>query len=546
MDARNEQHSESITCPYCRHPNPGGQVKCRKCNGMLPHSGADHLLGRTIGGNFKLLEVIGKGAAGKVYRGEQLSLGKEVAVKVLHKHLLGDRSLVGRFHREARATSRLNHPNCIQIIEFGQADTGELFIAVEYLPGHTLAQVLRRDFPLPAPRLLRIAEQICSALEEAHAQGIVHRDLKLENVMLIDNRGERDFVKVLDFGIVKIIDDEDGPNEGTLTKAGNVCGTPEYMAPEQAQGGDITPQTDLYAVGVMLYHIVTGQLPYTGGTPLVVATQHIMDPTPHARQVRPDLNIPPELDDLIARCMAKAPADRPRSAAALRQELQQVLGPLASVRTGQYNSIPASSGAPYGTGAQPMLSTGPPRGGGRTLENPNRRSSLIAEAIPYTPPPPLSPNVPSSADPHRLNTSPMSRASNGVHASQAVPIPQHIEPDEATRMLSSHLLDELSAEPPSDDEATRILIPAMDNPSAPPPPMAAPPHQPDSMASAVARPAVRAPRGQQRSRATTSNPPIPPQGASGVTSTSLVLVGAFIAGGLIALTLLALVLIYLL
>src|SRR5262249_43069735 len=158
----------------------------------------------------------------------QLSLGKKVAVKVLHKHLQGDEALAKRFHREARAASSLNHPNSLQIIDFGESDAGELFIAMELLAGRGLNEIIQREFPLPLERIVRIVTQVLSALDEAHAQNIIHRDLKPENIMIVDRRGERDFVKVCDFGIAKIQDPKSDGGSGTITMAGVVCGTPEY------------------------------------------------------------------------------------------------------------------------------------------------------------------------------------------------------------------------------------------------------------------------------------------------------------------------------
>src|SRR5260221_313785 len=166
-------------------------------------NGLDPFPGRLIAGNFRIERLIGQGAMGNVYQAEQLSLGKAVAVKVLHAHLMDDEKLVGRFKREAKSASKLNHPNSIQIIDSGQDSDGTLYIAMELLAGRDLAQVIRDDFPLPLPRVVRIMTQVMAALDEAHAHGVIHRDLKPSNIMLIERRGERDFVKVCDFGIAK-------------------------------------------------------------------------------------------------------------------------------------------------------------------------------------------------------------------------------------------------------------------------------------------------------------------------------------------------------
>src|SRR5215831_5501428 len=222
----------------------------------------DPLPGRVIAGNFRIDKLIGSGAMGNVYKAEQLSLSKPVALKVLHAHLMSDEKLVMRFKREAKSASLLNHPNSIQIIDSGQDQDGTLYIAMELLAGRDLAQVLRDEFPLPLPRILRIMSQVLEALDEAHAQGIVHRDLKPSNIMLIERRGEKDFVKVCDFGIAKAItsDGKDEDRQAMLTIQGLVCGTPEYMAPEQARSEPIDGRVDLYAAAVILYQLVTGDI----------------------------------------------------------------------------------------------------------------------------------------------------------------------------------------------------------------------------------------------------------------------------------------------
>ena len=168
-------------------------------------TGSLGLVGQVVGGNFRIERLIGSGATGNVYQAEQLSLGKAVALKVLHPHLMNDDKLVRRFQREAKSASRLNHPNSVQIIESGEDSNGTLFIAMELLSGRDLAQVIRDEFPLPVPRMVHIMSQVFAALDEAHAHGLIHRDLKPSNIMLIERRDEPDFVKVCDYGIAKAV-----------------------------------------------------------------------------------------------------------------------------------------------------------------------------------------------------------------------------------------------------------------------------------------------------------------------------------------------------
>ena len=265
----------------------------------------DPLLGRVIAGNFRIEKLLGAGAMGNVYKAEQLSLGKAVAVKVLHAHLMSDEKLVLRFKREAKSASLLNHPNSIQIIDSGQDRDGTLYIAMELLSGRDLAHVIRDDFPLSLPRIVRIMSQVLSALDEAHAQGVIHRDLKPSNIMLIERRGERDFVKVCDFGIAKAAINEKDDRENMLTIQGLVCGTPEYMAPEQARGEVLDGRADLYAAAVILFQMVTGDIPFKGDTPMAIVSRHLVEAPALPSRRRSDVPIPPALDALILRGMEK-------------------------------------------------------------------------------------------------------------------------------------------------------------------------------------------------------------------------------------------------
>ena len=285
----------------------------------------DPLVGHLIAGNFRVEKLIGTGAMGNVYKCEQLSLSKAVAVKVLHQHLMNDEKLVMRFKREAKSASLLNHPNSIQIIDSGQDQYGTLYIAMELLNGRDLAQVIRDDFPLNLPRIVRVMSQVLSALDEAHVQGVIHRDLKPSNIMLIERRGEKDFVKVCDFGIAKA----QGPDakedrSAMLTIQGLVCGTPEYMAPEQARAEPLDGRADLYSAAVILYQLVTGDIPFRADSPMGIVSRHLSEmPVPPSLQ-RPDLPIPPAIDTLILRGMEKRRELRYPNAVAFREELESV------------------------------------------------------------------------------------------------------------------------------------------------------------------------------------------------------------------------------
>jgi eukaryotic-like serine/threonine-protein kinase len=285
---------------------------------------AETYLGKTIAGKFRVEQLIGEGGMGRVFKATQTALDKPVCLKVLRKSLLSDERTVARFQREAKAASRLNHPNSISIIDFGSCDDGSLYIAMEYIPGEDLHQVLSQDGPLPEKRIIRIMSQVLAALVDAHGAGVIHRDLKPENIMVEQRRGEPDFVKVLDFGIAKIQEQPGDEPSQALTRAGFVCGTPEYMSPEQARGATLDARSDLYAVGVMLYQCLTGVLPFEADSAVGFATMHLTTEPVPPRQKRPDLAISESMNALVLRAMSKDPNDRPQTAEDFRKELLSV------------------------------------------------------------------------------------------------------------------------------------------------------------------------------------------------------------------------------
>ena len=248
----------------------------------------DPFPGRVVAGNFRIDRLIGAGAMGNVYKAEQLSLSKPVAVKVLHAHLHSDEKLVTRFKREAKSASLLNHPNSIQIIDSGQDADGTLYIAMELLTGRDLAQVIRDDFPMSLSRVVRIMTQVMSALDEAHARGVIHRDLKPSNIMLDRAPGRarlRQGVRLRD----RQGDGEEDDRAQMLTIQGLVCGTPEYMSPEQARAEALDGRADLYSAAVILYQMVTGDIPFRAETPMGIISRHLSEAPlpPSIRRPRP-------------------------------------------------------------------------------------------------------------------------------------------------------------------------------------------------------------------------------------------------------------------
>jgi serine/threonine-protein kinase len=293
------------------------------------------LIGRTLGGRFRIIGFIGEGAMASVYRAVQVQEPRDVAVKVMHPHLTGDPTFVGRFRREAKAASQINHPNTVQILDYG-VDERVLYIAMELLGGQDLFETLVVERRLGERRAVRILIQICDALIAAHEKGIVHRDLKPENIMLLppdpgDPTVQR--VKVLDFGIAKILERDAPTSDGgaepnsmansVLTTVGMVVGTPAYMSPEQCRGEIIDARSDIYACGILLYQLVAGRLPFAGDNAMDLAVKHVRSVPPPIHTLVPGVNR--ELERVVLTALGKWPAQRQESALVLKQQLEAIL-----------------------------------------------------------------------------------------------------------------------------------------------------------------------------------------------------------------------------
>jgi serine/threonine protein kinase len=284
--------------------------------------------GDIIDGRFNIIKILGKGGMGQVYKAYQISMDRYVAIKVLNRELAKNAESVKRFLMEAKSASKLNHPNIITLYDFGQTGTGLLYIVMELLDGIPLSKTVFEKGPLTPVRSFHILSQVCDALAEAHYQGIVHRDLKPDNVILLEKPGHENFVKVLDFGISKSF--ADIPRQPEMKTSG-IIGTPEFLSPEQVQGLEIDYRADIYALGIVLYFMLSRTLPFQADKPFNVLMKHVNDPPPSILQKFPWLHISPELDDFIIKCLSKDPKKRPQSTVEFKEELSAIVKKISSV-----------------------------------------------------------------------------------------------------------------------------------------------------------------------------------------------------------------------
>jgi eukaryotic-like serine/threonine-protein kinase len=278
----------------------------------------DPFVGRTLDEKYRVEERLGAGGMGTVYRARHLLMDRPVALKFLHQRLVEDEAARVRFLTEARAAVKLQHPNAVSVTDFGQTSEGCVYIVMELLEGRTLREILSREAPLETARAISIMLQTSDAVAAAHDAGIIHRDLKPANILVTQSADHPAAVKVLDFGIATFSADDDD-DTATLTQPNSVIGTPRYMSPEQHNGNELTPTTDVYSLGVILYEMLTGTVPFSGATPAEIAEKHVNYPPHSPREII--AAIPEEIEQVVLHALEKQPSDRPGNAGEFRREL---------------------------------------------------------------------------------------------------------------------------------------------------------------------------------------------------------------------------------
>ncbi|HUJ62649.1 MAG TPA: protein kinase [Kofleriaceae bacterium] len=277
----------------------------------------DPFVGKVIDGRYEIQARVGEGGMGVVYRARQMSIDRVIALKMLNQQMQGDQTWVQRFYNEAKACSRLQHPNTIRMFDFGQTQDGRLFMTMEFLDGISLRQALQTG-PLAPQRVVKILIQCCASLAEAHSIGIIHRDIKPDNVFLLNMAGSPDFVKLLDFSVAKLLE-----GDRMRTQAGVVFGTPQYMSPEQGRGLPLDARSDLYALGVLAFEMLSGNVPFNDDNPMTVIQMHLHGQVPPMPQT-----IPYSVQQIVRRAMEKDAARRYQSAGEMMAQCQQVFAEL--------------------------------------------------------------------------------------------------------------------------------------------------------------------------------------------------------------------------
>jgi serine/threonine-protein kinase len=319
-------------CMACSREFAGTLANCPHDGNMLQALPQDQWEGKRLADRYKIDRRLGTGGMGVVYLAWHELMERWVAIKMLKQSFIEDEQSVKRFQQEAKAASRLKHPNVITLYEFGVAPTGQPYMVMDYLVGtnadkqlqaRSLAQEIRGLNQVPVERCIHILAQACDALEHAHRQGVIHRDVKPANIMIVPGEDDPDFVKVVDFGVAKLLPINNGAMEVQgLTQMGEVCGSPVYMSPEQCMGQALDPRADIYSMGVVLYEAATGRLPLVGKNMVDTMQKHMNEPVPAFKAVRPDLFLPEKFEEVVMRALSKQPHARQQNMSELAQDLR--------------------------------------------------------------------------------------------------------------------------------------------------------------------------------------------------------------------------------
>jgi serine/threonine protein kinase len=319
-----------LHCPTCGQ-DFADEVRVCPEDGALLHADptvaipgpADPMIGRTLDEKYRLDERLGTGGMGTVYRATHLLIDRPVAIKLLNPRYVGDEEAQVRFRREARAAGRIQHTNAVTVTDFGRTTDGFVYIVMELLEGRTLRDVLAHDAPLDTARAVSMMLQTAAAVGAAHDAGVIHRDLKPANIFVVQRKDAPPYIKVLDFGIAKLAADAlDDDDTNTLTQVGAMIGTPRYMSPEQCDGAKLTPASDVYSLGIILYEMLTGTTPFNGTSPLAIAVKHSSSPPRSPREFV--ATIPAAIEEIVLHALEKKPENRPPDANAFRSELYKV------------------------------------------------------------------------------------------------------------------------------------------------------------------------------------------------------------------------------
>ncbi len=312
----------TISCGSCKGTVEDGALFCPHCGEPFQYRtpDVDPFIGRTVSQHYKIVQRLARGGMGEVYLARHVEIEQSVAVKFLHRRFADDEELAARFFNEARSACKVTHHLAVTIYDFGRLDDGTLYLVMEYVEGIPLAEMIRRDKRLGTRVCKRIAQLAAEALAHAHEKGVVHRDIKPDNIMVIEAPISRLSIKLLDFGIAKMLDEE---ASGALTQTGMMFGTPEYMSPEQASGEGADHRSDIYALGLVMYEMLVGHPPFRGKNKLALLQRHIGETPPSLDDACP-MRLPKSLVGLVDRCLAKEPEDRPQSMEEVLTALEQV------------------------------------------------------------------------------------------------------------------------------------------------------------------------------------------------------------------------------